>query len=91
MVLVTRSLSLNVIPWGRLEKLQLIDVLYRKGWNSVEIANHLNEQGILTPFGKTYYPKLVWVTHNKFKHRATRRLIIDMKLNDMRYTLLDRR
>jgi hypothetical protein len=49
-----------VIPDGRLKKLQLIDTLYRKGWSSVEIANYLNERGILTPSGKAYYPKLVW-------------------------------
>jgi hypothetical protein len=61
------------------------------GLNSVQIANYLNERGILTPSGKMYYPKLVWVTHNKFKHRAIRSLTIDMELNDMRYTLLARR
>jgi hypothetical protein len=82
---------LNVIPDGRLERLQLIDSLYRKGWKSVEIANHLNDQGILTPSGKKYYPKLVWVTQNKFKHRAIRHIIEDMEINDMRYTVLVRR
>ncbi|MCZ8227662.1 MAG: hypothetical protein O9249_00930 [Burkholderiaceae bacterium] len=72
MALVTPSLSLNVIPDGRLERFQLIDALYQKGWNSVEIAYHLNERGILTPMGKAYYPKLVRVTQNKFKRRNTR-------------------
>ena len=72
MTVVTRSLSLNVIPDGRLERLQLIDALYQKGWNSVEIANHLNERGILTPSGKAYYPKLVWVTQRKFRQRLSR-------------------
>lgn len=89
--LVTPSLSLNVIPDGRLERLKLIASLYRKGWKSVEIAKHLNERGILTPSGKMYYSKLVWVTHKKFKHRAMRSLTIDMELNDMRCTLLARR
>jgi hypothetical protein len=89
--LVTRSLSLSVIPDGRLKKLQLIDTLYRNGWSSVEIANHLNERGILTPFGKAYYPKLVWVTQKKYKNRVLRQLIIGMDFNDIRWTLLVRR
>lgn len=72
MKVITRSLSLNVIPDGRLERLKLIDSLYGKGWVSVEIANHLNEQGIRTPSGKAYYPKLVWVTQKKYKRRNTR-------------------
>lgn len=84
---VTRSLSLNVIPDGRLERLKLIDALYQKGWNSVEIAKHLNEQGILSPSGKAYYPKLVWVTHHKFKQRATRRVIKGLDLSHMGFTL----
>lgn len=88
MTVVTRSLSLNVIPDGRLERLRLIDSLYQQGWNSVEIANHLNEQGILTPSGKAYYPKLVWVTQNKFKRRADRRLIVGLEIRDMGFTLL---
>ena len=71
-IAVTRSLSLNVIPDGRLERLQLIDALYQKGWNSVDIANHLNKKGLTTPSGKKYYPKLVWVTQNKFKRRSAR-------------------
>lgn len=87
MTVVTRSLSLNVIPDGRLERLKLIDALYQKGWNSVEIANHLNRLGILTPSGKAYYPKLVWVTQHKFKERATRRVIKSLNFSRMGFTL----
>lgn len=86
--LVTRSLSLIVIPYGRLEKLQLIDALYRKGWNSVEIANHLNEQGILTPSGKTYYPKLVWVSRSKFNRRTTRQKDKVLRISRIEFCLL---
>lgn len=85
--MVTRSLSLNVIPDGRLERLQLIASLYEQGWNSVEIAKHLNERGILTPTGKAYYPKLIWVTHNKFNQRATRRVIKGLDISDVSFTL----
>lgn len=87
-MLVTPSLSLNVIPDGRLERLKLIASLYRKGWKSVEIAKHLNERGILTPSGKMYYPKLVWVTHNKFSHRAIRQRLMDVKIHSITFTLL---
>jgi hypothetical protein len=88
-MLVTRSLSLNAIPDGRLERLQLIDALYEKGWNSVEIANHLNEQGMSTPSGKAYYPKLVWVTYDKFNRRAKRSIAQDLNINEMKFRLVE--
>lgn len=81
------SLSLNVIPDGRLERLQLIDALYAKGWSSVEIANYLNEKSILTPSGKAYYPKLIWVTQNKFKRRTERSYRGGCDISDMRFSL----
>lgn len=76
------------MPDGRLERLQLIDALYQKGWSSVEIAKHLNERGILTPTGKAYYPKLIWVTHNKFKRREARRQTKGLDITRMGFTLL---
>ena len=85
--MVTRSLSLNVIPDGRLEKVQLIDALYRKGWNSVEIANYLNERAVLTPSGKQYYPKLVWATQSKFKRRAFRQRNYDIEIDQIVFSL----
>lgn len=88
MTVVTRSLSLNVIPDGRIERLELIASLYERGWNSIEIANHLNEQGMLTPSGMAYYPKLVWVTHNKFKRRSERRLARGLEISGMGFGLL---
>lgn len=86
--MITRSLSLNVLPDGRMERLELIASLYERGWNSIEIANHLNEQGMLTPSGMAYYPKLVWVTHNKFMRRTTRRQLSRFKISVLGFSLL---
>ena len=85
--LVTRSLSMNVVPDGRLERLQLIDTLYKRELNSAEIANYLNERGILTPSGKAYYPKLVWMTQDKFKKRATRWQTKRLEISRLDFTL----
>lgn len=86
--MVTRSLSLNVIPDGRMERLQMIDALYQKGLNSVEIASQLNERGVRTPSGKAYYPKLVWVTQNKFKRRTARKLGIEPQIGKLTFNLI---
>ena len=88
MTVVTRSLSLNVIPDGRLERLQLINSLYERGWNSVEIANYLNEQGVLTPSGKAYYPKLVWVTQRKFRQRLSRHSRKQLEIGSLIFLLV---
>lgn len=85
---ITRSLSLNVLSDGRMERLELIASLYERGWNSVEIADHLNEQAMLTPSGMAYYPKLVWVTHNKFMRRTTRRQLSDIKISGLGFSVL---
>ena len=68
----TRTTTLVELSQERLEKLYLIDDLYQQGLNSREIADHLNELGIRTPKGGTYYSRLVWVTQKKFKRRQER-------------------
>jgi hypothetical protein len=82
---ITRSLSLNALPKGRMERLELIASLHDCGWNSVEIANHLNEQGMLTPSGIAYYPKLVWATRNKFMRRAIRSQLFKIKISGFEF------
>ena len=68
----TRTLTLVELSQERLEKLNLIDDLYQQGLNSREIADHLNQRGIRSPKGGTYYLKLVWVTHKQLKRRHER-------------------
>ena len=40
--------------------------------SSVQISNHLNENGMRSPKGHLYSPKLVWVTLDKYKRRLNR-------------------
>ena len=72
--IVTRQLSLNVIPEGRQERHQLIDTLYRSGFSDKQIASELNRRGIKTPSGKDYYFELVFVTRRKMRLRKERQL-----------------
>jgi len=59
--------------------LELIDRLYNKGSNSVQISDFLNENQIRSPSGLKYNPTLVWVTNNKFQKRKKR--IADTKVS----------
>ena len=69
---VTQILTLQDIPEDQLKRLLLIETLYEKGLNSVQISDFLNSQQISTPTGLSYNPKLVWVTHSKFQKRKER-------------------
>lgn len=83
--IVTRQLSLNVIPEGRQERHQLIDTLYRSGFSDKQIASELNRRGIKTPSGKDYYFELVFVTRRKMRLRKERQLakitVMDIRLD----------
>lgn len=46
--------------------------LYDGGFNSKQISKYLNFMGMKTPKGKEYYPKLVWVSVDKYKKRLKR-------------------
>ena len=63
----TRTLTLIDLSQERLEKLNLIDELYQQGLNSREIADHLNDRGIRSPKGGTYYSFLGWILVCSFK------------------------
>ena len=76
----TRTLTTPHLSEARLHRLLLIDDLHQKGLDNREIADHLNQRGILTPHGGSYPPKLVWVTHKKFLLRKER-------LKDTTYTI----
>ena len=70
---MTEILTLKDIPEDQLKRLLLIETLYEKGLNSVQISNFLNSHQVISPFiGLFYNPKLVWVTHNKFQKRKKR-------------------
>ncbi len=68
----TRTLTTPHLSEPRIYRLRLIDDLHRKGLNSRDIADYLNQRGILSPRGGSYSPKLVWVTQKKFKRRQDR-------------------
>ena len=69
---MTQILTLKDIPEDQLKRLLLIETLFIKGLNSVQISDFLNSHQIFTPTGLSYNPKLVWVTHNKFQKRKKR-------------------
>ena len=70
--IVTRQLSLNVLPEARQERHQLIDSLFRSGLSDKQIASELNRLGLKTPSGKDYYYDLVFVTRRKMRLRTER-------------------
>ena len=69
---MTQILTLKDIPEDQLKRLLLIETLYEKGLNSLQICEFLNSLQVSTPTGLSYNPKLVWVTHNKFQKRKKR-------------------
>ncbi len=83
--IVTRQLSLNLIPERRQERHQLIDMLYRSGFSDKQISSELNRRGIKTPSGKDYYYELVFVTRRKLRLRKERHLtkvtVMDIRLD----------
>lgn len=82
--IVTRQLSLNLIPERRQERHQIIESLYLSGLNDKQIASELNQRGIKTPSGKDYYYELVFVTRRKLRLRKERHLarvtVMDIRL-----------
>ena len=68
----TRQLSLNILPEGREERHEVIHSLYESGLNDRQIADQLNNLGMLSPKGLNYYPELVFVTRRKFGNRKMR-------------------
>jgi len=69
----TSRLSLNVLPSERMIRHTLIEQLFNQGKKDKEIAETLNDLGILSPRGKQYYAELVSVTRAKMIKREQRR------------------
>jgi hypothetical protein len=56
-----------------MNKHALIEQLFKQGQKDKEIAETLNDLGILSPRGKQYYAELVSVTRAKMIKREKRR------------------
>lgn len=68
----TKTLTLKDIAPEQLLRLELIELLYSRGLNSVQISDYMNKSGIISPTGLSYNPTLIWVTHDKFQKRKKR-------------------
>jgi hypothetical protein len=86
-ILKTRSLSLNLLPDGRMERHWLIQQLHEDGLLDKEIANFLNLAGITTPSGLPYYSELVYVTRRKLRLRSERVKEKEIKISGLRFYL----
>ena len=60
------------IPPYRLYRLELMDRLRSKGLSTKQISDFMNYNGIKTPKGLEYYPKLVWMSLLKYDRRMER-------------------
>jgi hypothetical protein len=72
--LQTRTLSLNLLSDGRMERHWLIEQLHEEGLLDKEIAIFMNLAGITTPSGLPYYSELVFMTRRKVRLRRERKL-----------------
>lgn len=73
MVIRTKVLSqvrLNVQREERLDKLLQLRLM---GWSDRQIADYLNDLGNVSPNGKPYTGKLIWVTLKKYIERMERK------------------
>lgn len=73
MVIRTKVLSqvrLNVQREERLDKLLQLRLM---GWSDRQIAAFLNDLGKVSPNGKPYTGKLIWVTLKKYIERMERK------------------
>jgi hypothetical protein len=67
---VTSQVRLNDQREKRLNKLLELRLM---GWSDGQIANCLNELGNVSPNGKRYTGKLIWVTLKKYIKRIDRK------------------
>ena len=70
--ITTKSLSLVNLNETRTERLEWLFSLRENGYSNKEISDYLNDRGIRSPNGKTYSPKLIWVTLKKYQNRLKR-------------------
>ena len=58
-----------------------------EGFSTKEISQYLNENGYVTPRGRSYYPSLVWVTLKKLKSREKRKKDTHIKVSPIEFWL----
>ena len=68
----TKSLSLVNLNETRTERLEWLLSLRENGYSNKEISDYLNDRSFLSPNGKAYSPKLIWVTLKKYQNRLKR-------------------
>ena len=70
--ITTKSLSLVNLNETRTERLEWLLSLRENGYSNKEISDYLNDRSVLSPSGKAYSPKLIWVTLKKYQDRLKR-------------------
>ena len=70
--ITTKSLSLVNLNETRTERLEWLLSLRENGYANKEISDYLNNRSVLSPNGKAYSPKLIWVTLKKYQDRLKR-------------------
>ena len=68
----TKSLSLVNLNETRTKRLEWLFSLRENGYSNKEISDYLNDRSVLSPSGKAYSPKLIWVTLKKYQDRLKR-------------------
>ena len=71
-VVETKRLGIKNLSPYRLYRLELMDQLRSKGMSTKQISDFMNYNGIKTPKGLEYYPKLVWMSLKKYDRRIER-------------------
>lgn len=75
---VTSQVRLNDHRTQRLDKLLQLRLM---GWSDRQIADCLNDIGNVSPNGKPYTGKLIWVTLKKYIQRIKRKEETSFHLN----------
>ena len=70
--ITTKSLTVVNISDKTTRRLKWLMGLRNDGFSNKEMSDFLNDQGILSPKGKKYSPKLIWVTLKKYENRLKR-------------------
>ena len=64
--------------------------LHNDGFSDKEISKFLNNQGIISPRGREYYPSLIWVTRKKLKDREKRLNEYEIEIGKMSFYIKKR-
>ena len=73
---------MNQIPERQTFRLDLISDLHEKGLSNIQISDHLNQRGILSPRNHQYTQKLIWGTLKKIQDRNNRLLDTQVSIGE---------